>query len=177
MPWAGTFRRPMQHETEPLSMKSWFTTEDGWAVWLGLFLIALGLPVVAGVDLLGWTASTKVWPDPTKAAVGPVSKNYAELSGGVSLVLTFLFVLALIGVGAWFLRLNLRRFVPAFAVIFWVSYLCWIAGHYAYIAATPDKLTKLEINRSLGLTGEAGYIVALLVGLVFGNIFLAQLSG
>src|SRR5438105_179158 len=106
-------------------MKSWFTTEDGWAVWLGLFLIVLGLPLIAGVDLLGWTASTKIWLDPTKA-VAPVSRTYAGLPGVVSLVLTFLFVLALTSFGAWWLRLNLRQFIPGFTVIFWISYLCWI---------------------------------------------------
>src|SRR5579871_4479370 len=39
-----------------------------------------------------------------------------------------------------------------------------------YIAATPNKLTQFGISWSLGLTGEAGYILALLVGLAIGNL-------
>jgi uncharacterized membrane protein YadS len=158
-------------------MKTWFTTEDGLAVWLGLLLIVFGLPVAAGVDLLGWTASTKVWTDPAKAIV-PVSKNYSGLTGIASLGLTFLFVLALTTAGAWLLGLNLRRFVAAFTVVFAVSYLCWVAGHFAYVAATPNQLydertnpTGFRIPWSLGLTGEAGYVIALLAGLVVGNFF------
>src|SRR5579871_766022 len=40
-----------------------------------------------------------------------------------------------------------------------------------YIAATPNKLTQFGIAWSLGLTGEAGYVVALLAGLLIGNGF------
>ena len=54
-----------------------------------------------------------------------------------------------------------------------VSYLCWLAGHNAYIAATPDQREKFGISQSLGLTGEAGFIVALAVGLLVGNFFPA----
>jgi len=55
--------------------------------------------------------------------------------------------------------------------VFWVSYICWVAGHYAYIAATPDKLKAFGITWSLNLTGEAGYIIALIAGLIVGNFF------
>jgi uncharacterized membrane protein YadS len=69
--------------------------------------------------------------------------------------------------------LSLRRFVPAFTLVFWVSYACLLAGHNAYIAATPDKLGnrtgQFPIPWSVGLTGEAGYILALAVGLFVGN--------
>ena len=64
---------------------------------------------------------------------------------------------------------HLRKFVPAFTVIYWVSILCWLIGHYAYIAQTPDKRGAMGITWSLGLTGEAGFIVALLAGLAVGN--------
>src|SRR5439155_122585 len=50
-------------------------------------------------------------------------------------------------------------------------YLCWLAGNHAYIAATPDKRAGFGIPWSLSLTGEAGFIVALLAGLVVGNFF------
>lgn len=153
-------------------MKSWFETEDGWAVWLGFAIVGLALPAAAGVDVLGWVAVAREWTDPGKA-VGPFSRTYSALNGVVSLVLTFLAVLALVGVGARAMRLNLRRFLPGFTAVFWISYLCWLAGHYALIAATPDKRAGFGISWSLGLTGEAGYILALLAGLVMGNFFPA----
>jgi uncharacterized membrane protein YadS len=63
------------------------------------------------------------------------------------------------------------RFALSFTMIFWLSYLCWLGGHNAYVAATSDKLGSLGIGWSLNLTGEAGYIVALIVGLIIGNFF------
>ena len=42
-------------------------------------------------------------------------------------------------------------------------------GHFAYIAATDAA--KAGIGWSLRLTGEAGFIVALIVGLIVGNFF------
>ena len=145
-------------------------TEDWWALWIGLGLVALSLPVLAGVDVLGWAAATQVWIVPAKA-VAAVSKAYAALPGLVSLAFTYLFLLAAMSLGAAALGLDLRRFVVGFSAIFWASYLCWLAGNHAYIAATPDKRPGFGIAWSLSLTGEAGFIVALLAGLVVGNFF------
>jgi uncharacterized membrane protein YadS len=78
--------------------------------------------------------------------------------------------------GASAQKFDLRRFVPGFTVIFWISYLSWLIGHDAYIAQTPDKRAAMGLPWSLGLTGEAGYIVALLAGLAIGN-FLPGVAG
>jgi len=145
-------------------------TEDWWAVWIGLGLFALSLPVLAGFDTLGWAAATQVWMVSAKA-VAPVSKAYAALPGVVSLTLTYLFLIGAMSLGALALGLDVRRFVLAFSVVFWASYVCWLAGNYAYIAATPDKRAGFGIPWSLSLTGEAGFIIALLAGLVVGNFF------
>ena len=79
-------------------MKSWYATEDGLAVWLGLIVVALALPAAAGVDLLGWLAATHVWLEPARA-VQPVAKAYASVPGTLSLLATFAFVLALVSLG------------------------------------------------------------------------------
>ena len=155
-------------------MKSWYSTEDGLAVLLGLVVVALALPAAAGVDLLGWLAAPQAWLE-TGKAVQPISKAYAGLPGAFSLLATFAFILALVSLGAFWLGLELRRFVPAFTIIYWVSIVCWLIGHYAYIAQTPDKRAAMGITWSLGLTGEAGFIVALLAGLTIGN-FLPDLA-
>jgi uncharacterized membrane protein YadS len=150
-------------------MRAWHATEDWWAVWLGLLVVALALPAAAGWDLLGWVAAAQVWIDPARA-IGTASRAFAGLPGLVSLVLTYLLVAGLVGVGALAQGFDLRRFLPGFTVIFWASYLCWLAGHNGYIAQTPDKRAAMGLSWSLGLTGEAGYILALLAGLAIGNL-------
>jgi uncharacterized membrane protein YadS len=153
-------------------MKGWFSTEDWWAVWVGLLVFLLSLAAAGRADLLGWGASTREWLDVGKA-VAPVSGQY-HLPGWVSLVLTYVFLLVVLSAAAYPMGLALRRFIPAFTVVFWVSYACLLAGHNAYIAATPDKLGnrpgQFPIAWSVGLTGEAGYILALLAGLFVGNL-------
>ncbi len=89
------------------------------------------------------------------------------LSGFASLVLTYLFLLVVMSIGASLLGANVGRFIIGFSLVFWISYTCWLMGHYAYIAATDPK--KAGISWSLKLTGEAGFIVALMVGLFIGN--------
>ena len=79
--------------------------EDWLAVWLGLFLFALSLATFFGVDALGWAVTTSVWTNPWKA-LAPASKSYA-LSGPVSLLMTYVFLLALTTIGARALRLDL----------------------------------------------------------------------
>jgi uncharacterized membrane protein YadS len=149
-------------------------SEDWLAVWIGLFLFVLSLATLAGADLLGWSVTTKVWTDLAKA-LAPVSEAYAKLPGIVSLLATYVFLLALMTAGAAALRASVRRFVGAFTVIFWVSYACWTLGSFANIAATSDKLASFKISWSLQLTAEAGFIVALVAGLVVGN-FLPRVS-
>lgn len=150
-------------------------SEDWWAVWIGLFIFLLALPALFKVDLLGWAANTSEWLSLSKA-LSPVSKAYQGLPGLLSLIFTYLFVLVVLAFGARVMGGDVRKFIGGFTIIFWVSYICWIAGHYAYIAATPDKLAKYKIPWSLSLTGEAGYILALILGLIVGNFFTG-LSG
>ncbi len=137
-------------------------------MWVGLAIVALAMPAAAGIDALGWVAKTGVWLDPGKA-IAPVSKGYSALPAWASLGLTFAAVLGMVAVGARAMGFRMGRFLLGFAVIFWIGYGCWVAGHFAYIAQTPDKRAAMGIGWSLGLTGEAGFIVALLVGLAIGN--------
>jgi uncharacterized membrane protein YadS len=153
-------------------MKTWLRTEDGLAVLIGLALTAAATLTLLGVDPFGWVVRTNTWLDPSMAMT-PASKSYASLPGAVSLCLTYLVLLGVLVLGAWRMGLDLKRFALAFTVVFLVSYLCWLIGNNAYIAATPDKRAGFGISQSLGLTGEAGYIVALAVGIGIGNFFPA----
>jgi uncharacterized membrane protein YadS len=158
-------------------MKDWWKSEDWWAVWIGLFLFALSLLLLAGVDALGWGVDTKTWPgrvpavapiagrDPYKSIDSP----WRDLHPLLSLALTYVFLLVLLTIGAAAMRLRLGAFALAFTVIFWASYGCWLLGSYAYIAATPDT-RPAGVTWSLGLTGEAGYLIALVAGLLVGNL-------
>ena len=78
------------------SVRSWFASEDWFAVWLGLAVVLIALPTAAGIDLLGWVAAPRIWLNPMDA-VRPVSTNYAALSGLVSLLFTYLLILGLVG--------------------------------------------------------------------------------
>src|SRR5262249_42131226 len=87
------------------------------------------------------------------------------------LAVMFLFLLAALSLGASALGYSVTRFALGFTLVFWISYGCWLVGHNAYLAATPNEQEKFGVGWSLGLTGEAGYIVGLLGGLALGNFF------
>ncbi len=152
-------------------MKAWLRSEDGWAVVQALVIVVLGLAAAVGADLLGWAVETKMWTDPSKA-LSAKSKYWTSmgLDGIGSLLATFGFLVLLLGMGAWQIGFPLLRFLAAFTVMFGLSFTCWILGHHATIAAAPDKQATFGISWSLGLTGEAGYLLALLAGLAIANL-------
>ena len=145
-------------------------SEDWLSVWIGLLIFVLSLGVFVGTDILGWGITTAVWTDLGKA-LAPVSKAYAGLGGIGSLVATYLFLLVIMTIGAAALKADIGKFVTGFTFVFWASYVCWIVGSWAYLAATADKLKAFGISWSLNLTAEAGFLVALIAGLVVGNLF------
>ncbi|HXZ15306.1 MAG TPA: putative sulfate exporter family transporter [Roseiarcus sp.] len=146
-------------------------SEDWLAVVIGLGVFALALLSVVGIDALGWVATTSVWADPT-TALAPVSKVYASLGGGVSLLLTYLALLVVLTAGAAALGEDARRFALAFTLVFVIAYACWFVGAWARLAAvTPADQAKFGLSWSLKLTSEGGFIVALIAGLVIANAF------
>ncbi len=157
-----------------IEMKQQAISEDWLAVGIGLFIFVLSLGVFVGPDLLGWAAATSVWTAFSKA-FAPASQIYAGLPAIASLLATYFFLLVIMTAGAGALRANIPRFTGSFTAVFWISYSCWIIGSWAHIAATPDKLKPLGVSWSLNLTSEAGFVVALTVGLLVGN-FLPGLS-
>ncbi|HEX4608868.1 MAG TPA: putative sulfate exporter family transporter [Urbifossiella sp.] len=150
-------------------MKSWFRSEDVLAVLLGTLVIALSLSTLVGANLLGWSVAVKEWADPAKA-LAPSSVAFASLTGPGALAATFLFLLVVLTAGAVFLRVPPDRFAGRFAVLFALAFACWVAGHNAHLAANPKKLPP-GVEWSLGLTGEAGYLLALIGGLLIGNVW------
>ncbi|MDO9632580.1 MAG: putative sulfate exporter family transporter, partial [Humidesulfovibrio sp.] len=150
-----------------MAEKRWLT-EDKLALIIGLFLFSLGMLNFAGMDVLGWSVKTSVWTSGAKifsAATG----GYKGLPGYASLLLTFVFIAAFLGLGLKYLGADVPKFLKSFSAVFFISMACWAVGHYALIAATPDQLAKFNLTWALGLTGEAGFIIALLAGIFIGN--------
>ncbi len=171
------------------SKKGLLETEDWWAVWIGLFIFILGMtPLLTGgkVDLLGWVIKPSVWLDFGKS-MGPFKKG--ALNSIVSLLLTYVAYTAVLTVGAKFLGLNIKKFVIGFTVVYFVTFLCYLIGHHAFIAADSlgaAKKAVLSANPGLKsdpgalksaaegamklmLSADAGLIIALFVGLFIGN--------
>jgi hypothetical protein len=89
---------------------------------------------------------------------------------GRFIVLTFGFVLLLL-LAAAAPGANAVKFAVTFTVVFWLGYLCWVLGNFAYIAVTtPTDMEKFGIGWSLKLTGESGYLIALILGLFIANV-------
>ncbi|MHB8156714.1 MAG: putative sulfate exporter family transporter [Desulfocucumaceae bacterium] len=148
-----------------------FKLEDWWAVWIGLFVFLLGLGPIFGSDLLGWVVKTSSYTDIGKA-MAPLSKTYSNIPGYVSLILTYLFFLAVTTVGAAAMGANVKRFMLGFTIIFGLTYACIVLGESAWISVPPDpaRQAKAGITWSLGL-GEMGLVFAMIVGLIIGNFF------
>lgn len=159
----------MATETTTIHRSSLLQSEDWWAVWLGLFIFALGAGKIWNLDILGWVTSFGVWIDPSKA-VAANSKSFAWLGGVGSVIATYLFTLIITSIGAYFMGNKIKKFALGFTVIYWITILTNIFGNYAYLAATPNKREVFHIGWSLSL-GELGFVFALLAGLIIGNFF------
>ncbi|MFO0935903.1 MAG: putative sulfate exporter family transporter [Gemmataceae bacterium] len=149
-------------------MKNWFRSEDVLAVFIGVFVIGLSLASLAGFNWLGWSVAVKEWSELSKAFV-PSSHAFAGIGGFGALAITYVFLLVVLTAGAMFLRISPVPFAIRFTVLFALAFVLWVLGHNAYLAANPKKLPA-GVSWSLGLTGEAGYLLALLGGLLIGNL-------
>src|SRR5262249_24553540 len=151
------------------SRENW--TEDWLSVVIGLFVFALALFSLGGIDLLGWAVPTSVFTN-MATAVAPVAKSYGWIGGLGALLATYTSLLIVLSGGVAALGGDVKKFAVAFTVVFAIAYASWIAGSYAYIAAvTPAEQQKFGIAWSLKLTNEGGFVVALLSGLVIANFF------
>ena len=102
-----------------------------------------------------------------------VGKPYEQkgLSPMASLFITYLVMLVIMGLGSTMIGADFKKFAIGFTLIFWLSYLCWLLGHFAYIAATKNEMAKFGLHWTMSMTGEFGFIIALIAGLIIGNLF------
>lgn len=136
--------------SEPVALKARLN-EDWLAVAIGLFVFALALFSVSGIDLLGWVVTTSVYTN-LGNALAPVAKGYAALGGGASLLLTYAALLLVLSIGVSTLGAGVKKFALAFTAVFAIAYASWIAGSFAYIAAvTPAEQQKF--GKAAGIVG------------------------
>ncbi len=145
------------------------TQEDWWSVWLGLFMFFLGFLSIFGIDAVGWQVKPSTWVDIGKA-FGPSTKAWAGLGSWGSLIMTYVVWGGLMGIGAYFMRLDVKKFLIGFTVIFAIAIASWFAGEAAFLSAPQTKWEKLGLEWGLQL-GGSGYIIALAGGLIIGNFF------
>ncbi|MFC1840977.1 putative sulfate exporter family transporter [Thermodesulfobacteriota bacterium] len=143
------------------------STEDWWAVWIGLFFVALGMITAAtGIDVTGWIVKFSGWVDISKS----FRASSKELVSPVfSLILSYIIFTVSTSIGARFMGWNLKRYFWAWTIIFWLTVIFYIIGQNAYIASTSLDRDKYGISWSLSL-GGAYYIIALFAGLFLGNL-------
>ena len=160
------------------------TTEDWWAVWLGLIMFAAGMMSIWGIDLVGWMTKTKTWEFTNLISEFSWSKllkaagsNFKEMHPLASLFSTYLIFTGLTCIGAYFQKLNVRKFFLGFTCIFIITWLSWIVGHEAHFKAVDAVVKGKNTYEDFGLTwglqlgGGFSYMIALAVGLLIGNIF------
>ena len=116
-------------------------SEDWLSLCLGLFVFVLSLGLFFGLDLLGWGVKTNVWMNISES-ISSISKNYEGMAGLVPLLLTCLFLLFIVCAGLKLISVKLQDLLIPFTIIFFISYLCWLAGHYGFVAANSDKLEQ-----------------------------------
>lgn len=154
-----------------MKTKNW-KPEDLIALILGLGIVGLALAAAWGFDLLGWSAGVQVWIDPGKLAKPIGTAGGLGQWGALGLTWAVWTTIAA-------LALRLTRGPLGFGTLLVLGALlasvmvCWILGHEGHLAATARDRGKLGLDSSLGLTGEAGYLVALALGLFVGNVFPA----
>jgi uncharacterized membrane protein YadS len=144
-----------------------FSTEDWWSVWIGLFFVFSGLLAAAtSIDLTGWIVKFPKWVDVTKA-FGASHKGL--MSPVSSLVLSYILFSVATVIGAKCMKWDLKKYLIAWSIIFWLTVLFYIIGQNGYICATSLDRKKFGIDYSLSL-GGASYIIALFAGLFIGNL-------
>ncbi|MBN1240238.1 MAG: putative sulfate exporter family transporter [Gammaproteobacteria bacterium] len=158
------------------------STEDWWAVWVGLALYVASLAALAGVDLVGWMVRPASWEWTDTLARFELGKllsitgeGYRGWPPAVAWVATYFVFTGLLSIGAWFQRLDVGRFVLGFTAIYLLTWVCWIVGNEMHFSAVDanvggrNRYQENDLSWGLQLGSGAPYLLALLTGLFIGN--------
>ena len=141
--------------------------EDRVALLLGSIIFILALFRFQGWDLLGWAVKTGMWVSDPMTAWKSATKGL--LPGYGSLLVTYVVLTGALACCVRLMGNNVIKFIKSFTIIFFIAMACYTVGANAYIAANPTQTGKLGIPWALGLSTEAGLIVALVVGILISN--------
>ena len=152
--------------------KRWYsgmaTTEDWWSFWIGIFFVIVGIIAAAtGLNLTGWMVWFPKWANITNSLT---AANSEVLSGIASLIVSYIIFSIATCIGARAMKMDMKKFFLSWTIIFWLTAILFILSRNAYIQATTIEQENFGINWSLSI-GGAHYIIALLLGLIIGNLF------
>ncbi len=161
-----------------------FSTEDWWSAWLGLFFFAMGLLSIWGLEIVGWIAKPKTWEFTNlvqdfawSKLIKTTSKDYNFLHPLVAILITYIVFTILTGIGAYYQKLNVKKYILGFSVIFVLTWVSWIIGHEAHFSAINASIKGknyfeiFDLTWGLQLGGGFSFMLALLIGLLIGNFF------
>ncbi|HEY5568819.1 MAG TPA: hypothetical protein VIM81_16450, partial [Gammaproteobacteria bacterium] len=124
------------------------STEDWWAVWLGLGLYGASLLTLADYDAVGWMVRPRAWEWTDVLNEFAWSKllsasgtAYAAWHPLAAWLMTYAVFGVLLCSGARCLKLDIKRFAFGFTVLFVLTWICWIAGnelHLTMVDAAVD---------------------------------------
>lgn len=141
--------------------------EDRVALLLGAVIFILAMLQFNNMDILGWAVKTGMWVGDPLAAWSSATKGY--LPGVSALVATYVFLAAALAVGVKLMGANVKKFLSSFTIIFFIAIACYTLGANAHIAANETQWAKYGITWGMGLSTEAGLIIALVVGILISN--------
>ena len=130
--------------------------EDWWAVWMGLIMFFAGLLTVWDVNILGWMVKTKTWEfssfisDPSWSKILKPS-HMAEWKKGAgplyALLTTWGVFTAITCTGAFFMKLDVKKFFMGFTLIFFLTFTIWIIAFEAHFKAakSSQSLTQPDL--------------------------------
>ena len=141
--------------------------EDRVALLLGAVIFILAMLKFGNMDILGWAVKTGMWVGDPLTAWSSATKGY--LSGVSALIATYVFLAAILAVGVKLMGANVKKFLTSFTIIFFIAIACYTLGANAHIAANETQWAKFSITWGMGLSTEAGLIIALIVGILISN--------
>ena len=125
---------------------------------------------------------TNFWSDPAWSKLlsvshGKTGKAYEGLHPLASLLITYGVFTGLTCLGAYFQRLDVKKFFLGFTALFFITWAAWIIGNEAHFKAV-DAVVKgknvykqYDLSWGLQLGGGFSYMLCLAVGLIIGNFF------
>lgn len=147
------------------------TTEDWWAVWLGLIMFAASVTSLGGFDLTGWMAKPETWVWGDFSLEGILHSSTAGWHPALSLLTTYLVFTTLTCLAAWMMKFDLKQFFISWSLLFSMTWIIWIIGNEAHFKASVYDMDKYGLSWGLSLGTGFSYLLALLVGLIIGNFF------